>query len=175
MAATTGIRSEGNASGNTASAGSDPEHARKRSSWRRLIASELPKPEIPGHSSSRCSMWRHLCSWITQARGADPECGHGGKMRSSQILHAASTAVAPKYKNLISDRSSAASMNFTRSSARADGTQPRSTCQQSLWDQYLGILAPRNVTAPGQPPTAELLGTIPENCSLQFRPPLQEH
>ena len=35
----------------------DPEHAR-----RPAVVIEMPRPEAPGHSNSKCSMWRHLCS-----------------------------------------------------------------------------------------------------------------
>ena len=61
-AATTGIRLVGNVASNTASAWSDPEHTRKRSSRRRASATELSRPGIHWHSNSRCSMRRHLCS-----------------------------------------------------------------------------------------------------------------
>ena len=61
-AATTGIRLAGNAASNTASAWSDQEHTRQRSSRRRVSAAELSRPGIHWHSHSRCSMWRHLCS-----------------------------------------------------------------------------------------------------------------
>ena len=57
----TGMRLEGTASSNAASAGSDPEHARKRSSWRRFIASELPKLKIPGPSSSSSAQCGTIC------------------------------------------------------------------------------------------------------------------
>ena len=46
VAATTGIRPVGNAASNTASACSDPEHTRKRSSRRRASATELSRPGI---------------------------------------------------------------------------------------------------------------------------------
>ena len=62
VAATTGIRLAGNAASNTASAWSDPDHTRKRSSRRRASATELSRPGIHWLSNSRCSMWRHLCS-----------------------------------------------------------------------------------------------------------------
>ena len=62
VAAVTGIRLVGNAASNTASASSDPEHTRKRSSRRRVSTTELSRPGIHWHSNSRCSMWRHLCS-----------------------------------------------------------------------------------------------------------------
>ena len=60
VAATTGIRPAGNAASNIASAWSDPEHTRKRSSRRRASATELSRPGIHWHLNSRCSMWRHL-------------------------------------------------------------------------------------------------------------------
>ena len=62
VAATTGIRLVGNAASNTASAWSDPEPTRKRSSRRRESATGLSRPGIHWHSSSRCSMLRHLRS-----------------------------------------------------------------------------------------------------------------
>ena len=62
VAATTGTGPAGNAASNTASAWSDPEHTRKRSSLRRASATEPSRPGIHRQSNSRCSMWRHLCS-----------------------------------------------------------------------------------------------------------------
>ena len=62
VAASTGIRLVGNAASNTTSAWSDPEHTWKRSSRRRVTATELSRPGTHWHSNSRCSMWRHLCS-----------------------------------------------------------------------------------------------------------------
>ena len=62
VAATTGVRSEGNVASNTADACSDPKHALKRLSRRSVTASAPPVPKTPGYSNSRCSMWRHLCS-----------------------------------------------------------------------------------------------------------------
>ena len=62
VAATTGVRSEGNAASNTADAWSDPKHALKKASRRSVTASVPPVPKIPLHSNSSCSMWRHLCS-----------------------------------------------------------------------------------------------------------------
>ena len=98
VAATTGTRLDGNAASNTASAWSDPEHTRKRSSRRRVIAAELSRPAIHRHSNRRCSMWRHLCSLAACALGAEPKSGHEGKTWSWQRLHAAATAVSPKSK-----------------------------------------------------------------------------
>ena len=54
VAATTGVRSEGNAATNTADACSDPKHALNRSSRRSVTASAPRVPKIPGHSNSRC-------------------------------------------------------------------------------------------------------------------------
>ena len=62
VAATTAIRLVGNTVSNTASAWSEPEHTRKRSSRRRASATEVSRPGIHWQSNSRCSMWRHLCS-----------------------------------------------------------------------------------------------------------------
>ena len=62
VAAITGTRLVGNVASNTASAWSDPEHTRKRSSRRSVSATELSRPGIHWHSNSRCSMWHHLCS-----------------------------------------------------------------------------------------------------------------
>ena len=62
VAATAGVRPVENAASNTASAWSDPKHTRKRSSRRRVSATELSRPGMYGYSNSRCSMWRHLCS-----------------------------------------------------------------------------------------------------------------
>ena len=62
VAATTRVRLVGNAASNTASAWSDPEHTQKRSSRRRVSATELSRPGPHWHSNSRCSLWRHLCS-----------------------------------------------------------------------------------------------------------------
>ena len=79
IAATAAIRLVGNAASNTASARSDPDHIWKRSSRRRVNATELSRPGIHWHSNSRCSMWRHLCSLAASAQGAEPESGHEGK------------------------------------------------------------------------------------------------
>ena len=79
VAATTGIRLVGSSASNTASAWSDPEHSRKRSSLRTASATELSRPKIHWHSNSRCSMWRHLCSLAACALGAEPKSGHKGK------------------------------------------------------------------------------------------------
>ena len=65
VAATTRIQLDGNAASTTASAWSDPEHTRKRSSRRRVSATELSRTGIHRHSNSRCSMRRHLCSLVT--------------------------------------------------------------------------------------------------------------
>ena len=88
VTATTRVRSEGNAASNTADACSDPKHALKWLSRRSVTASVPPVPKIPGHSNSRCSMWRHLCSLSACAQGADPESGHEGETRSWHRLHA---------------------------------------------------------------------------------------
>ena len=40
------------------------QHAVRTSFQRRITACEPPMPERPGHSSSRCSTWCHLCALI---------------------------------------------------------------------------------------------------------------
>ena len=66
VAATTGIQLVGNTASNTASAWSQPEHTRKRSSRRRASATEVSMPGIHWQSNSRCYTEKATNAWSRQ-------------------------------------------------------------------------------------------------------------